>query len=109
MYTIIINTICNLVPGGVRKAWLFTASVKFVFAVARYLPRVFETYNENLVGLKLMHRKGFCTLDPCLPDTYRTHSYVPCAATIRFLCYFYALPYFIGVRHAFRPWGVSKK
>ena len=66
---------------------LFMRRVKVKTVFARYLPRVFETYNENWVGLKLMHRKGFCTLDPCLPDIYRKHPYVPCDATIRFLCF----------------------
>ena len=55
-----------------------------------------------------MHRKGFCTLDPCLPDTYRKHPYVHCDATIRVFVFFDAVPHFIGVRHEIGPFVCIK-
>ena len=110
MYTRIINCFRNLTTWGVRFSRTFTRPVRVKTVFARFLPRVFQTYNENWVGLKLMPRKGFCTLDPCLLDIYRKHPKLLFRATIRF-CFFVFTFFFICCRYL--PWfstlGVSKK
>ena len=109
---------------GLRQRSIFTV----VFESTRYLPwfsktRSFPGMQNHICSIfidvlkhtrktaplkKLWHRKGFCTLDPCFIDIYRKHPYIHLCATISFWCVFVDFPYFVGVCHAFWPWGGPK-